>query len=138
MKKLNILLIDDDHTTNVFHTVIIRRSQIALDIQTMEMPELALQYLVNASKGQGVNRQFVVPELILLDVNMPRMTGWEFLSEYRKIQVSLKFQPIVYMLTAFLHPSDQDKYSAFDCVKGVLNKPLTEEVLLNIHKTHWG
>jgi CheY-like chemotaxis protein len=139
MKLKSVLLIDDDHTTNVFHTVVLRRSQIAEQILTMETPEIALDHLRNATKfdqnaGFG---QMAMPELIFLDVNMPRMTGYEFLTEFEKISLSSSRKSIVYMLTAALGGPDQDKFLQFSSVKGVLEKPLTKESLAQIMQTHF-
>lgn len=134
-----MLLIDDDHTTNVFHTVVLKRALVAEQILTMETPELALEHLHKASKlKEGVNfGQMAMPELIFLDVNMPRMTGYEFLLEFQKIHDGLNKKSIIYMLTAALFPGAHDKYLSFGCVKGVLEKPLTKACLENIINTHF-
>jgi CheY-like chemotaxis protein len=139
VKLRSVLLIDDDHTTNVFHTVILKRTQIADQILTMETPEIALEHLEKASRkenGAGFG-QMSMPELIFLDVNMPRMTGYEFIKKFQNIYDGLKTKSAVYMLTAALYPQDHDKYLSFKCVKGVLQKPLTRECLENIMRTQF-
>lgn len=139
MKLKSVLLIDDDHTTNVFHTVVLKRAQVAEQILTMETPELALEHLLKASKlGDSAGfGQMAMPELIFLDVNMPRMTGYEFLLEFQKIYDRLNKKSIIYMLTAALFPGAHDKYLSFGCVKGVLEKPLTKICLEEIVNTHF-
>lgn len=139
VKLKNVLLIDDNHCTNVYNTVIIKRSQIADQVHTIEFPELALEQLQKASKqdmrtGLG---QMAMPELIFLDVNMPRMSGWEFLVEFEKINNTSNSKSILFMLTAALHPKLDDRYNAFSFMKGILQKPLTVDLLHNIIKEHF-
>lgn len=132
MKLKCVLLIDDDHTTNVFHTVVLRRSQIADQILSIETPEIALDHLRKASKlGFQSFGQMPMPELMFLDVNMPRMGGFDFLTEFDKIYVGINIKCFVYMLTAVKN-REYEKFLQFKCVKGILEKPLTREVLREI------
>lgn len=139
MKLKRVLLIDDDHTTNMYHTVILKRAQFANDIQVMELPEIALDLLVNAGKEEqlGGYKQNPVPELIFLDVNMPKMTGLEFLVEYEKVHTDLQSKPIIFMLTTALQDGDEKKCLSFNFVKGIIKKPLTQDVLTKILQDHF-
>lgn len=133
------MLIDDDRTTNAYHSIVIKKSQIAESIKTVEMPELALNHFQRVSKLQIENQseQYDLPELIFLDVNMPRIDGFEFLGKYQKIHDTFKVKPVFFMLTTFLLESNENKYLAFDCVKGILIKHLTVEALHKIQRDHF-
>ena len=139
MKLKCVLLIDDDHATNVYHTVIIRRTQFTENLQVIERPEIALDFLTSLIKreGMGEYRPQQIPELIFLDVNMPKLTGVEFLEKYQEIQANFAVKPVVIMLTTHLHDSDEKKCLSFDCVKGIIKKPLIEDNLAQILKEHF-
>ena len=63
------------------------------------------------------------PDLILLDINMPEMNGWEFLTQLK----TLSIKPDVIMLSSSLHFADIEKSTHFEAVKCYIEKPLTEE-----------
>jgi len=78
--KLNcILLIDDDKATNFINKMIINPFNCLNNVLIKNDAELALEYLKNHN-----NEGFIVPNLIILDINMLRMNGCKFLSEYKK------------------------------------------------------
>src|SRR4051812_39765285 len=98
-KKLKcILLIDDDHDDNIYHQIILKEMEIVEKIETAENGIEALEYLRDSNRTQ--------PELIFLDINMPKMNGWEFLSEYKNLESEKKAQIVVMILTTSANPDD--------------------------------
>lgn len=69
----SIMLIDDNKSDNFFHERAIRKYNTDIEIITYDSAELALNHL---RENQNI------PDIIFLDINMPGMTGWEFLEEY--------------------------------------------------------
>ncbi len=69
-----------------------------------------------------------VPDVILLDINMPRMDGFEFLEALADSSVDIQ-STVVVMLTTSSDTKDRNRASQFKHVKGYLTKPLSKESL---------
>src|ERR1700761_5241318 len=124
MKKLNsILLVDDDDEDNEYHQIIINRMKAADKIYVAENGEEAIAFLKKENQE--------LPELIFLDINMPRMNGWEFLAEYKKLSLSKK-QIIILMLTTSVNPADMEKAKKIEEISGFRVKPLTASMMKEI------
>jgi len=123
-KKLNcILLIDDDDDDNYFHQIIIRDMNITDDVKLVTNGLEALDFLKNVETP---------PELIFLDINMPKMNGWEFLEEYNKLPADHKANTIIAMFSTSQNTDDKKKAEQFSNVKCFQSKPLTEKILEGI------
>src|SRR4051812_37153812 len=129
-KKLNcILLIDDDNDDNIYHQIILREMDIVVKIETAGNGLEALEYLKDHSRTQ--------PDLIFLDINMPKMNGWEFLEEYRKLDIPDKSQIVVMILTTSANPDDVKRAAEISHVIGFETKPLSLETMVDVLKTHF-
>jgi CheY-like chemotaxis protein len=69
----------------------------------------------------------VSPNVIFLDINMPRMNGYEFLESSSSLLSKKNIQ--VYMLTSSNREQDKEQAASYSCVKGYLEKPCTVEAL---------
>jgi CheY-like chemotaxis protein len=74
---------------------------------------------------QNIRLKTALPDLILLDLNMPIMDGWEFLEAITDLK-TVSHIPIV-ILTSSIIDSDKERAMAYIMVKGYLPKPLIEE-----------
>ncbi|NDI98861.1 response regulator [Flavobacterium sp. LaA7.5] len=122
MRQLNcIMLIDDNKIDNFFHERVIRKNNASSHVIAKESGREALDYLMNCSS--------VLPELIFLDINMPGMNGWEFISHYKNLDCKLQTSMIVVMIGTPDAPDEQ----AIAHTQGILadfkTKPLTKEML---------
>ncbi|WP_114783874.1 response regulator [Botryobacter ruber] len=124
MKPLNtILLIDDDETTNYLNHRLLSRMQVAKDIRVVTDGEQALGYLTNAYNATKDNP---VPDLILVDIKMSVMDGFEFLDEYQRFEEIDKAKSIMLMLTSSASFYDLERLKNYPDVKKHYSKPLTE------------
>lgn len=118
-----LMLIDDNKIDQLIYKRIIDRSDNVGETLSFLLAQDALDYLKSGAQPQ--------PDLILLDINMPRMNGFEFL-EAATDQLGPDFCPVIVMLTTSLDPRDQQRAGNFAAIKRFLNKPLTQELLTEI------
>ena len=120
-----ILIIDDDEPTNFFTRTILEEAGYAQHIKTVQSGQEALDYLIKSEGRNNDEKVYPSPDLVFLDINMPAMNGWEFLEEYRKMNVNHRI--IIVMLTTSLFPEDRVKAEAMPEISGFENKPITPE-----------
>ncbi len=126
-QKLNcVLVIDDDEPTNFFTHLILEESGCTNHVRIVQSGLEALDYLTRSEAGKDT-ALYPGPDLIFLDINMPAMDGWEFLEEYKKLNVMSSI--IVVMLTTSLFPEDKIRAEKMPEISGFENKPLTGEKL---------
>ncbi|MEM7016312.1 MAG: response regulator [Pseudomonadota bacterium] len=128
-KKLNcILLVDDDMPTNFLHQEMLKRAECVDSIQVTQGVTQALDYLSQSDAK---------PELILLDLNMPGLDGWEFLAAYKKLPDVQRKDTKILMLTTSLDPSDKQRAEGCQMLSGFQSKPLNQQVIEDIFQVHF-
>lgn len=119
MSPVTVLLVDDDEGVTFLNRFLLESSGQNLIIQTAINGSEALKIIEQAG---------ACPDIILLDVNMPVMDGFEFLQALSE-KPQYYNHATVYMLTSSLRETDRDAAQKFSCVKKYLEKPLTEEMV---------
>tara|TARA_R110002020_G_scaffold222447_4_gene431248 strand:- start:4157 stop:4525 length:369 start_codon:yes stop_codon:yes gene_type:complete len=119
--KAQILCIDNDHIINFIHSKIIRK----------KYPNTPLLFFENGQRGLlHIKNNPNYDYLIFLDINMPEMNGWEFLTAITKQAPDVKLQ--VHILTSSVYPQDMMLSKKYNKVFSFLAKPLRVEVLEKI------
>lgn len=130
-QKLNkILLVDDNEADNYLHKLIISEAEVAESVVDQPDGKTALEYL-----EKGADQ--LPPDLIFLDINMPRMNGWEFLEAYAQLPDELQSAVVIVMLTTSVFSKDRERAERLPNFSGFLSKPLTEEDLLKVIQQHF-
>lgn len=119
----HIIFIDDDYATNFYHEIVVTDSGIVEDQKYFGSTVLALKHF----KELQENTVEKLPEVIFLDINLPEMTGWEFLAEFKNLK--LDPMPKVVMLSTTLDPLDKIKAKENPLVLELIDKPLTIDYL---------
>jgi CheY-like chemotaxis protein len=129
-KISHILLIDDDKTTNFLNQLLLENLGVTDQVLVAENGQEALTLLESRSEiGQG-------PALILLDINMPVMNGFEFLEAYQQLTSAHEHTVVIVMLTTSLGARDMSRLEQLP-VQGFLHKPLRPEMVHTLLKQHF-
>ncbi|MBD3662805.1 response regulator [Sulfitobacter aestuariivivens] len=114
-----VLLVDDSEIDNRLHARAIDRTGLARQVLCFPMAEDAIAHM----RKPGA----IPADLILLDINMPRMNGFEML-DASVAEFGEAFMPsVVVMLTTSLNPRDQSRAKSFSVIHDYFQKPLTAE-----------
>jgi CheY-like chemotaxis protein len=132
-----ILLVDDDEMVNCLNTIRISKAGIAEEIETVLNGQKALEFLTSTGQFVTNANSTTRPLLIVLDINMPVMDGWEFMEEYQKTDVSEKDKIIIVMHTTSTNPADQLRAESIPEISSFTKKPLTQELLNTIMNNHF-
>jgi len=120
------MLIDDNVHDNFFHERVIRKAEVAEMVIVQKKALDALNYLRTTA-----HRSTEYPNLILLDINMPGMNGWDFLEEFKQLEKE-KQAPVIVMLTTSQNPDDEVRAQTAGIVADFRSKPLTRPMLEEI------
>jgi len=118
------MVIDDDKVNNFICTKIIEKSGLADNVITCQSAEEGLTHLRNALVGQGA-----VPELIFLDLNMPVMSGWDFLEEYKNSFGEIAPNVTLVVLSSSVYHEDINRAKSYVEVSEYMSKPITLDML---------
>src|SRR6266487_4242115 len=120
MKANTICIIDDDMVYQITTKKILEKINGAKKILIFSHGEEAFQYL-----SKVVADKDALPDIILLDVNMPYMDAWQFLEAYRKLKPLLAKQITIYIISSSVSDSDIERAKSMEDVKDYLIKPIS-------------
>lgn len=132
MKLQEVLLIDDDTPTNFLNQLVIKRAECAENIICKQDAKSGLEYLKSLNPSTDT-----IPTLILLDINMPGMSGWDFLEEYALLSEIMRQNSKIIMTTTSLNPDDELRATKNPYIQGFCKKPLTADKLNVILEEHF-
>ena len=126
MRQLNsILVIDDNPIDNEIAQRIFKRKRLSKRVFSASDGREAISLL---NKQRTGDETFLCPELILLDLNMPVMDGFEFLEQYKELAKRPKFSSsVVMILSSSENEKDKERVKRYPFVKDFIVKPLITE-----------
>ena len=78
-----------------------------------------------------------LPDVILLDLNMPMFTGWDFLEGLQAISQKVQKNIKVHVLTSSVRIEDTEQAEQYPFVRSVISKPLTPNTIEKITQRHF-
>jgi response regulator RpfG family c-di-GMP phosphodiesterase len=122
-KTVSVLLIDDDEINNFISIKLIKKALLNTEIMACLNGKFAIEQL-SAIKNQDPDK---LPDYILLDINMPIMNGWEFLEEYKRLNIDPLGKSRIYIISSSVFSNDISKARSYPLVKDFISKPLNVE-----------
>ena len=133
MKKISIACVVDDDEIYTFSVKrIIAKADIAEKTIFFHNGQAALDYLI-----ANMRKEDELPDLILLDLNMPVLDGWQFLDEFARLASAFNKKITTYIVSSSIDEDDYERAKHIELVSDFIVKPLTvhnlHDILTNIH-----
>jgi response regulator RpfG family c-di-GMP phosphodiesterase len=119
---LDVILIDDSAFDLFIYEKLLHKSGLTRSIKSFNSAREALKYLI-------VEEDRMPPTLILLDLQMPDMNGFEFIDDYDNMSDQLKSKVKIFMLSSTIDSRDIEKAKSSSNIIGLLPKPLDVTLL---------
>lgn len=123
------ILIDDDDVNNMISRLTIKTTWPDVEVVTFSNPVMALNFFQN---DLNVKNSESTEIIVLLNLNMPLMSGWEFLEKFGGLKDELKSAITIYILTSSLDHRDLEKSQLNKYIREFISKPLTAEMVLKM------
>ena len=128
--KQKILVIDDDPINNMLCTYIIKKTVNNVEINCFELPLEGLEHVITQYNGPHIPP----PTILFLDINMPTMDGWGFLTEFAENFQEFHSKVSIVILSSSVNPADIEKANKHPLVIGFMPKPIGDLELDELKK----
>ncbi len=119
MKATRICIVDDDHIYRYMSSIMLQQCNFPQKLLFFTNGEEAINFLID-----NVANATELPDVIFLDLNMPRMNGWEFLENYARLKPRLEKSITIYVVSSSISESDRRRAIEISDVSDYLIKPI--------------
>ena len=122
-----VAIIDDDRVFQQVTRIKLARRQLARRVLMFSDGDQAMQFFAeNAADPEQL------PDIILLDLNMPIMDGWDFLEAFAHIKPKLGKKVTIFVATSSVNPEDHRRAKTISEISDFIVKPIPDERLMRI------
>jgi signal transduction histidine kinase len=125
----SVLVIDDTDIDRLLAEKIVKKYNFAEEVVLMESAEEMLDYLHQLPDTETDE----LLQLILLDINMPEIDGWEFLKQFDLLNKNIKDQFRIFVVSSSKNQEDKERALSNEYVLDYVEKPLSKEVMLGMN-----
>ena len=126
-KYNKIMIIDDNNIDNYITSTLIKKNNFTNNLLEFDSGLKAIEYL---EKNKNNNQE--LPDLILLDIYMPLMDGFEFLHFFEKIDPAINKKCKICIVSSSIDDNDIIKARLDKNIYTFISKPLTAELLYSL------
>ena len=123
---MTVFIIDDDPIHQRIAQIMIAKHKLFDEFVSYTEAGEALEVLEN---NTDVTES--LPDVILLDLNMPVIDGWGFLEKFDKIKTGLAKEIKIFIVSSSVDEKDISRSQSYSSVKGFISKPLTPDIIRN-------
>ncbi|MCX2740304.1 response regulator [Pontibacter anaerobius] len=127
-----VFIVDDDEVSIFLTEAILEAESFATECKGFLDAKTALQNLLDSAKGSSED---ALPEVIFLDLNMPFLSGWDFLEALSPYEQALKGRCRIYLLTSSVDEQERTRAAGTSLVAGFLQKPLEDEWIMQLKES---
>lgn len=125
MKPIHLTcIIDDDEIYTFGVKKMLESLKLSKEIKTFSNGLTAIEWLKSSLEHQDP-----IPEIVLLDLNMPIMNGWQFIEELVEVENPRKAEITIYMISSSLLEEDIERAKQISEVSDYIVKPITLDQL---------
>lgn len=132
-----ISIVDDDSVYQFTMQVYAETLNISDKMMYFNHGEEAIAYL-----NKNIGNENKLPDLILLDMNMPVMDGWQFIEEFFSLELNISKKIVIYMISSSVREEDIQRAKSLSLLSGYLIKPVERENLQQLlagdYENHFG
>lgn len=119
--QYRILLVDDDEATLYLHRFFLQRHPASIDVSSERDGHAALKTI------KELLAQDQLPDALLLDLNMPKLNGWELLEALEELKDPRIAGMHIVLISTTVNPDDHQRAKMHPLVQGFIPKPLKKD-----------